>query len=241
MTKKTRGFLIFACFGIPAASHAQVFTFTSSAITNSSQITLPSGMNSVVTAVNVGSTSTSIVNGITFEADSGNWAPGNAKGMFVGTGYTALGGTEGGASLTGATFAATTINIFHDGFFIANPITTLVPNTDYRLELFLSDAHAGRGAQFSYTLGSTTQTTNIAQTLGSLNRYEVSFNSGAETTFGWRLDAITNFHDSKVSGFALYSSASAVPEPSTYAVIAGTLALGIAMWRRSQRGTASIA
>jgi hypothetical protein len=178
------------------------------------------------------------VNGITFAGDTGNWAAANARSVFVGNGYTADGATEaGGGTLAGASFTATTINILHNGSFAANPTTTLLSNTNYVLQLFLTDSHAQRGAQFSYTLGSTTQTTNIAQTLGTYNRYQVSFNSGAETTFGWRLDGIPNFHDSKVSGFALYSSATAVPEPSTYAAIAGGLALGIAFWRRRRRST----
>jgi hypothetical protein len=198
-------------------------------------------MNSLVTAVNVGSTSSSTVNGITFAADLGNWAPNNAKSDFAGNGYTTRGGTEGGGGISGAGFTATTINIFHDGYFVGNPITTLAADTDYVFQLYLTDLHGGRGGQFSLTLGGTTQTVNIAQTFGSVNRYEVSFNSGVETTFSWRLDAITNFHDSKVSGFALYSSAPAVPEPSTYALIFGGVTLGFAIWRRSRRHVAPTA
>jgi hypothetical protein len=235
MTKTIRSLLLTAWLSVPGMMSAAVFNFSNSAITNANQITLPAGMNSLVTAVNVGSTSPSTVNGITFAADSGNWAPSNAKSNFAGNGYTARGGTEGGGGVAGADFTPTTINIFHDGYFVATPITTLAPNTDYVFQLYLTDLHAGRGGQFSLTLGGTTQTVNIAQTFGSVNRYEVSFNSGAETTFSWRLDAITNFHDSKVSGFALYSSAPAVPEPSTYALVFGAVTLGIAIWRRGHR------
>src|SRR5687767_12272124 len=102
MTNVSRVLLNVAFLSLATAAHAQVFTFSSSAITNSSQITLPSGMNSVVTAVNVGSTSASVVNGITFAGDTGNWAAASARSVFAGNGYSADGATESGGSLAGA-------------------------------------------------------------------------------------------------------------------------------------------
>jgi hypothetical protein len=213
------------------ASEAKAaFVFTSTSITASSQITLPTGMTTVVQAVNVGSLSASTVNGITFVADSGNWPAANAGGVFVGNGYTASGFTESASGVSGAGFTTTTINPGSNGYLIGTPVTNLNANTDYVFQVFLSDYHTQRGSQLSYTLGSVTETQSIQQTLGSENCYQVSFNSGSETTFSWRLDSIVNHHDAKVAGFALYSAV--IPEPSMYGMIFSGVLFAITVIRR---------
>ena len=221
------------CLVLGGTLRGAPFVFTDADITSSSQIVLPSGMTNVLEAVNVGSTSANTVNGITFAADSGNWLSGNQEGAFIGNGYSAYGFTEGaaGGGLSGADFTATTINYGSNGQLIADPFTLLTPDTDYVFQLYLSDFHNQRGGQLTYMLGSQTEMQDIQQTLGSENLYQVSFNSGSETTFSWRLDPVTGHHDGKVAGFALYS-ASAIPEPATTAAVMAGGLLVIAAGRR---------
>ncbi len=209
------------------------FTFSSTAINDANQVILPAGMVSVVKAVNVGSTTATTINGITFEADVG-FTPDPVLRNYNGNGYTARAASEIGVSpVSNIPFSGTTINVLDD-FIHGTNFTGLSTNTDYVFQVFLSDFNSGRGSHFSYTLGSTSETTNISQTLGNLNRYQVQFNTGTDTTFGWALDSeITVIGHAKLSGFVLYSaSASAVPEPSTYAAIFGAVVLGVAVYRR---------
>ncbi len=215
---------------------ASPFIFTDTAVNSASLIGLPPGMTSLVQAVNVGSITSNTVNGITFAADSGNWPPSNGEGNFTGNGYTAHGFTESAGGVAGANFTQTTINFGSTGYLHGDGFTGLSPNTDYVFQLFLSDFHTQRGAQFTYALGSTTEIQDISQTLGNENLYQVAFNSGGNTTFSWALDPITGFHDGKVAGFALFAAAP-IPEPAAFAAgVAGAVLVVAAGRRRAGRG-----
>jgi len=100
----------------------------------------------------------------------------------------------------------------------------LLANIDYKFEIYFSDNVSGRGAEVSYSLGGGTAVTEeVIQNLGNLQRFEVTFNSGANTTFDWDVASTGSRHDGKVSAYVLYQ---AVPEPSSAALLGlGGLAL----------------
>ena len=204
-------------------------------VESSDQITLPLGMSSVVRAQNVGDPADSVVNGITFAGDTsadGALVPGLHT--FSGDGYTADAGTEGSDGVSGASFTQTTLNLAGDGFVMGDPMSGLAQNTDYTFDLFLSDNNAGRGTQFSYDFGGTPTVVGLVQGVGSVNVYQVEFNTESGTgVFNWRMDSSTDFHDAKISGFALFSAAPA-PEPSTFALMG--LGVGtVVLFRRRQK------
>jgi hypothetical protein len=220
------------------------FTFQQSGISSQSQILAPVGATNLVKAVNVGSTNSSTVNGIIFAADTAASATATGS-VFSGNGYTAKASFESSGGDGTSDFTITTINTGgyvsngSGGYINGSPIS-LIPNTDYVFEIFLSDYHNNRGEGFTYTLNSArgvidiTASRYITQNLGNVNLYSVSFNSGTDTSFTWALapGSSTGQHDGKLSGYALFSAA-AVPEPSTYALFGlGALAMVVAYRRK---------
>ncbi|MGJ8641220.1 MAG: PEP-CTERM sorting domain-containing protein [Opitutaceae bacterium] len=183
----------------------------------------PYNLISVLKAVDLGG-SGAVVNGITFEADTfvaGLDAAGN--------GYTTIGNisTEGAPTTAGVGFSPTTLNNGAGNSFVGNQIA-LLTNTDYVFEWYLSDSHGSRELQVSIDLGEgllTNTSAEIQQDTEILHRYSVAFNSGTATTFDWSTS--DNFH-AKSSAFGLYQ----VPEPSAYAMLVGSLALGVVALRR---------
>jgi len=228
-------------FGLAESAQSASFTFQQSGISSQSQIVAPVGATNLVKAVDVGSANSSTVNGITFAADTVAAATVVGTPVFSGNGYTAKASDESSGGDGSADFTQTTINTGSSGYIHGDPIS-LIPNTDYVFQIFLSDYHNNRGEGFTYTLNSApsvvdiTASRYITQNLGNVNLYQVSFNSGADTSFTWALDpgSSTGQHDGKLSGYALYSSAAAVPEPSTYALLGvGALALILAYRRKT--------
>jgi len=221
------------------------FTFQQSGINSQSQIVVPTGATNLVVAVNVGSTNASTVNGIIFAADTAASATASGS-VFSGNGYTAKAFFESSGGDGTSDFTTTSINTGNyaangSGGYINGAPISLIPNTDYVFEIFLSDYHNNRGEGFTYTLNSApglvaiTASRYITQNLGNVNLYQVSFNSGTYSSFTWALapGISTGQHDGKLSGYALFSSAASVPEPSTYALFGlGALALVIAYRRK---------
>jgi hypothetical protein len=197
-------------------------------IESASQIVMPIGMSSEIIGVNMGSTSSDSVNGLNFLADTSESILSGHT--YSGMGYTASAGPESSAGVDGALFTQSTINLGGAGYVNGDSFTGLSPNTDYAFEIFLSDNNAGRGTQLSYTMGTSTTSLYLVQDLGSVNVYEVNFNTGGASTFSWGLNSTADFHDAKPSGFALFT-ADAVPEPSTM-VLSGLGGLALLAYRR---------
>jgi hypothetical protein len=216
---------------LAAVSVAQAGTVTSvvyEAVTSSSQIGLPNGMNSVIKAVNVGSSSASTVNSVTFAADdlSGNPLAGN--------GYaTNITSTESGAGISGASFTSSTVNVASSLYMDGDVITGLKNWTEYLFEIYFSDNHPDRYTDVKYIIGSTSGITNVNQGGSNVHRLRVAFNTGGDSTFDFYVGAgpDTTAHHAKISGFALYEGAS-VPEPSALAVT-GIGAMGLLLRRRN--------
>lgn len=206
-------------------------TVTYTGINDVSEIGLPLDQYTVIKAVNVGGNTADTVNGITFAADPN--APATVQ-TFVGNGYTANGNTEESPGIEGVSFTQMTVNIGGIGFLQGDTFTSLSANTDYVFDLYLSDDNAGRGFVFSYQIGDSgwITTGSYYQTEGPVNLLRMSFNTGLDTTFDWKIASSETNHDSKTSGFALYS---AVPEPTTIALFFSGAGLLLLFRRRRRR------
>ena len=215
-----------------ATANAGIITGTAyEAITDVSQMGLPTGMISVVKAVNLDGAEDT-VNSVTFEAD-----------VSGGNGYDQTGNTtEGGSALAGTIVHSRTRNVAN-GQLDGDPITGLLTNTDHVFEVYFSNQHNDRRTDVEYSIGSTTEATYVVQNLASVQRFRVFFNTGSDTTFDWFLGGtddqpggdITGHH-AKASAFALYAGTPGgpggdVPEPSTLAIW-GLGLLGLIGWRR---------
>lgn len=204
---------------------------TYTGINDVSQIGLPLDQYTVIKAVNVGGNTADTVNGITFAADPN--APATTQ-TFAGNGYTANGNTEESPGIEGVSFTQMTVNIGGTGFLQGDTFTSLSTNKDYVFDLYLSDDNAGRGFVFSYKIGDTgwVTTGSYYQTEGPVNLLRMSFNTGLDTTFDWKIESSETNHDSKTSGFALYST---VPEPTTLALFFAGVGLLLLFRRRRRR------
>lgn len=206
-------------------------TVTYTGINDVSQIGLPLDQYSVIKAVNVGGSTADTVNGITFEADPN--APSSVQ-TFNGNGYSAEGNTEESPGIDGVSFTQTTVNIGGTGFLEGDVFSSLSANTDYVFDLYLSDDNAGRGFVFSYKIGDNDWVTtgSYYQNEGPVNLLRLSFNTGLDTSFDWKIVSSETNHDSKTSGFVLYS---AVPEPATIALFFAGAGLLLLFRRRRSR------
>ncbi|MCX7112607.1 MAG: hypothetical protein NTX45_21280 [Proteobacteria bacterium] len=110
MRRITRFAAILVVVGCPSMSNAAEIVITTSwaGISSAGAIVIPIGYSSVVKAVNVGSTSTSSVNGILFEGDT---VASTESGLhsYTGNGYTAMAGYQPMSPLTDATFTASAV------------------------------------------------------------------------------------------------------------------------------------
>lgn len=199
------------------AAQAAVITSAGYSAVNSTDDIVADGFDSVVTAVNVFGGADSTVNGVTFTADS--YTAGDGGG---GIGYSLVNdGTYEAAqstmTVTGADFLFSTVNLGDTGQFIADAVTGLDADTDYVLEVYLSDEHSSRKSDLYYSIG--TESGSIAYTQGSgpATKLQVAFNTEDDTTFNWSImnDETGGYH-TKISGYALY----AVPEPATLGMLA---------------------
>lgn len=201
------------------AMNLQAATATYTGITSASEIGLSLDDYTVIKAVNVGGTSSDTVNGITFEADQNVPTTGAAE--FSGNGYTGFGNEEGSDGVPDAAFTQITLNIGAAGYLNGTAFTGLTTNQNYVFDLYLSDDNAGRGFLFSYKIGTAdwVELDPYYQTLGPVNLLRLSFNMGSATTFDWTSVSTEDYHDSKTSGYVLYESNAAVPEPSSIALL----------------------
>lgn len=85
-------------------------------------------------------------------------------------------------------------------------------------------------------------TVGLQNVTGNGTHYSyASFNAGNITYFEALAGAdtvVSQFHGDVGFGTLTVSAVSAIPEPSTYAALFGAAALGLAAWRRRQRGMA---
>jgi hypothetical protein len=204
---------------------------TYTGINDMSEIGLPLDQYTVIKAVNVGGNTADTVNGITFAADP--TAPATTQ-SFDGNGYSAVGNTEESSGIEGVSFTQTTVNIGGTGFLQGDTFASLSSNEDYVFDLYLSDDNAGRGFVFSYKIGDTDWVTtgSYYQTEGPVNLLRLSFNTGLNTSFDWKIESSETNHDSKTSGFALYST---VPEPTSIALFFAGVGLLLLFRRRRRR------
>ncbi|MSU51531.1 MAG: PEP-CTERM sorting domain-containing protein [Opitutus sp.] len=128
---------------------------------------------------------------------------------------------------------------------------TVTPNSGYQLSL-ASFAYTGQTSGtgptsfefrsgvdgFSSSIGTATATgTTITLSSGSFQGLTTSLEF---RLYGW--GASSSGGTFSVNDFTFNGTVSAVPEPSTYAALAGAAALGLAFWRRHhQRPTAPLA
>ena len=178
----------------------------------------------------------------------------NTTGSGVGTGALTI---ESGASLygTGTIGGATTILL--GGALGSGGSGNAGGNLTFTNGLTLNN-----GAVFNFQLGTTSDkytltggTLTGASTLGSLTinlTAGAGFGAGVYTLFDFSSGSVTTSSfdvsdfafGTTISGFSyslastgnlLQLTASAIPEPSTYAAIAGAAMLGLAVWRRSKQ------
>lgn len=148
--------------------------------------------------------------------------------------------------LASVNFTAT-VHPLINGFAYQPVSLTLLPNTNYILSAAFAAIAANpqdplRFNQSSLTLsGGATLVGDRYGTISNVPTSPFTFPSGTNWSAAWSVNSPSGLLESPLAGGlnASYVSANmeftAVPEPSTYAAIAGAAMLGFAAWRRRSR------
>jgi hypothetical protein len=149
-------------------------------------------------------------------------AVGSASGLTFGLYSTFNPSTDLG---TGASPLATLTLVSGDptvaGTYTFSGSASLAPSTTYYLKISADTSAAGSFYQLS-------STTSFSET-ASLAGWSIQ-----DGIYNWNQDSNSwSLYTGAVAQFSV--QASAIPEPSTYAALAGAAMLGLAIWRRRQR------
>lgn len=134
-----------------------------------------------------------------------------------------------GNALIGQATEGTQFNTLAQGGIDLSPAATpaLVPDTFYTSAITVTRLATGVNVSYSLTGG----------TLGSVFQFDIDDTDAAATSFDTLLFHVNSgtwdtsqLHNVNIA----FTAGTVIPEPSTYAALAGLLALGIVAWRRRQ-------
>lgn len=166
-----------------------------------------------------------------------NYATSNMWGTQVGLGPTARSGLTLTGDLNGGPFARLTLgdtNVSYlGGLLLSDPWHSLQMEVDLG-----ANGGSGSVSVFARPASSGTWTAISGMTNLNLGLDPTRTAGDASNPLNW--DTLWFHHEGATSGIdnIALSSMSAVPEPSTYAAIAGAAMLGLAVWRRRHKPSA---